>query len=84
MVSQWHGTTFARVYQVTRSVVGAIYHLTDELWVIPALKTSMSQKAIGLVYDAKVEKDKKTGIPIANPNEDAIKTLKDLQFFPRK
>jgi phosphatidylserine/phosphatidylglycerophosphate/cardiolipin synthase-like enzyme len=65
------------------SIVGAIYHLTDALWVIPALKTSMTQSKIGLVYDAKVEKDKKTGKLKANPNEDAIKTLKDVQFFPR-
>ncbi len=65
------------------SIVGAIYHLTDTLWVIPALKTAMTQSKIGLVYDAKVEKDKKTGKPKANPNEDAIKTLKGVQFFPR-
>jgi phosphatidylserine/phosphatidylglycerophosphate/cardiolipin synthase-like enzyme len=65
------------------SIVGAIYHLTDELWVIPALKTAMRQSSIGLVYDAKVEKDKKTGELKANPNENAINTLKDVQFFPR-
>jgi phosphatidylserine/phosphatidylglycerophosphate/cardiolipin synthase-like enzyme len=65
------------------SLVGAIYHLTDALWVIPALKTAMTQSTIGLVYDAKVEKDKKTGKLKANPNEVAIKTLKDVQFFSR-
>ena len=65
------------------SLVGAIYHLTDALWVIPALKTTMTQSTIGLVYDAKVEKDKKTGKLKANPNEVAIKTLKDVQFFSR-
>src|SRR5919199_2512228 len=51
--------------------------------VIPALKTAMRQSSIGLVYDAKVEKDKKTGELKANPNENAINTLKDVQFFPR-
>lgn len=65
------------------SIVGAIYHLTDEFWVIPAMKTSMAQSSIGLVYDAKVEKDKKTGELKTNPNEIAINTLKDVQFFPR-
>ena len=60
------------------SIVGAIYHLTDALWVIPALKTAMTQSTIGLVYDAK-----KIGKLNANPNEGAIKTLKDVQFFPR-
>src|SRR4029453_11812013 len=34
------------------SVVGAIYHLTDKLWIIPALKTAMATKSIGLVFDA--------------------------------
>jgi phosphatidylserine/phosphatidylglycerophosphate/cardiolipin synthase-like enzyme len=63
------------------SLVGAIYHLTDMLWVVPALKTTMTQSAIGLVYDAKIEK--KDGEPKANPNEAAIKILKDVRFFPR-
>jgi hypothetical protein len=69
--------------QSASSIVGAIYHLTDALWIIPALKTAMSRSQIGLVYDAKVEKDKKTDNLKANPNEDAIKTLKDVEFFPR-
>lgn len=65
------------------SIAGAIYHLTDALWVIPALKNAMTRGAIGLVYDAKLEKDKKTGKPKTNPNDEAIKTLKKIQFFPR-
>jgi len=65
------------------SIIGAIYHLTDSLWVIPALKTAMTGSTIGLVYEAKVEKDEKTNKPKPNPNEEAIKTLKDVQFFPR-
>jgi hypothetical protein len=67
----------------TPSIVGAIYHLTDLLWVIPALESAMTESTIGLVYEAKVEKDKKTKEPKPNPNEGAIKTLKDVQFFPR-
>jgi phosphatidylserine/phosphatidylglycerophosphate/cardiolipin synthase-like enzyme len=67
----------------TPSIVGAIYHLTDLLWVIPAMESAMTESSIGLVYDAKVEKDKKTGELKANPNEIAINTLKDVQFFPR-
>ena len=41
------------------SIAGAIYHLTDLLWIIPSLKTKMAKSEIGLIYDAKVEKDKK-------------------------
>ena len=65
------------------SIVGAIYHLTDSVWVIPALKAAMTQSAIGLIYDAKVEKDKATGAPKPNPNEGAVRTLHDVRFFLR-
>jgi phosphatidylserine/phosphatidylglycerophosphate/cardiolipin synthase-like enzyme len=60
------------------SIVGAIYHLTDKLWIIPALEAAMTQSSIGLVYEAK-----KSGIPKSNLNEPAIKTLKGVKFFPR-
>lgn len=55
------------------SAVGAIYHLTDNVWIIPALQTAMAGKSIGLVYDAKD--------PAANA--DALNTLTQVQFFPR-
>ena len=28
------------------SLIGAIYHLTDNLWIVPALKTAMTTKSI--------------------------------------
>jgi phosphatidylserine/phosphatidylglycerophosphate/cardiolipin synthase-like enzyme len=55
------------------SAVGAIYHLTDKVWIIPALQAAMTHKALGLVYDAKD--------PAASA--DALSTLTQVQFFPR-
>jgi hypothetical protein len=55
------------------SVVGAIYHLTDKVWIIPALETAMATKAIGLVFD--------NDDPAVNQN--AQDTLTSVQFFPR-
>ena len=60
------------------SIAGAIYHLTDELWVIPALKNAMTRSTIGLVYDARL-----TGKPKSNPNKETIRILENIQFFPR-
>src|SRR5262249_1637033 len=55
------------------SVVGAIYHLTDKVWIMPALQAAMAGKAIGLVYDA--------DDPAVSA--DALATLTTVQFFPR-
>ena len=65
------------------SLAGAIYHLTDEQWVVPAMKQAMAGTAMGLVYDAHVEKDKDTGEPLPNPNDNAIATLTAVTFFKR-
>ena len=64
------------------STIGAIYHLTDKLWIVPALKSRMDTDKIGLVYDAKVEKDE-NGDPKPNPNQEAIDALEEVKFFPR-
>lgn len=64
------------------SLAGAIYHLTDKLWIVPALENASSGKNIALVYDAKVEKDK-LGNPLRNPNQDAIDELSGVTFHPR-
>jgi phosphatidylserine/phosphatidylglycerophosphate/cardiolipin synthase-like enzyme len=64
------------------SLAGAIYHLTDMLWIVPALDEAMDQGKIGLVYDSHVEKDK-SGKPLANPNDAAIETLDKVKFFGR-
>ena len=55
------------------SVVGAIYHLTDKIWIMPALQTAMANKAIGLVFDA--------DDPAVSA--DALSTLSSVEFFPR-
>jgi phosphatidylserine/phosphatidylglycerophosphate/cardiolipin synthase-like enzyme len=55
------------------SAVGAIYHLTDTVWIIPALQAAMASKSIGLVYDAKD--------PSASAG--ALAALTGAQFFPR-
>ena len=74
------------LYYSSSSLIGAIYHLTDNLWVIPAFKTKMmatQNMMIGLVYDAKIKKDPETDKPLPNPNNAAIETLQNVQFFPR-
>ena len=38
---------------------------------------------IGLVYDAKIKRDPETDKPLPNPNNAAIQTLQNVQFFPR-
>ena len=55
------------------SLVGAIYHLTDNLWIIPALKASMGTHKIGLVHDSHAP----------SPNDPAIAGLGKVKFFGR-
>ncbi len=55
------------------SIVGAIYHLTDKIWIIPALANAMAGKTIGLVFDA--------DDPAVTA--DAQSALAQVQFFPR-
>jgi phosphatidylserine/phosphatidylglycerophosphate/cardiolipin synthase-like enzyme len=64
------------------SLAGAIYHLTDKLWIVPALENASGGKKIVLVYDAKVQKDQR-GNPLPNPNQDAINKLSRVSFRPR-
>ena len=63
------------------SVVGAIYHLTDNLWVIPALQAAMTTTSIGLIYDQHLDKQ---GNPKPNPNNEAIGILSNVSFFSRR
>jgi phosphatidylserine/phosphatidylglycerophosphate/cardiolipin synthase-like enzyme len=64
------------------SIAGAIYHLTDTIWIIPALKDNMTATDIRLVYDAHKTKEK-SGKVLPNPNVGAIKTLKSVSFRKR-
>jgi phosphatidylserine/phosphatidylglycerophosphate/cardiolipin synthase-like enzyme len=63
------------------NIVGAIYHLTDGLWIIPALSAFSTKHGASLVYDAK--KLKKKGKPIPNPNDGALAELTKVKFLPR-
>lgn len=65
------------------SIAGAIYHLTDDLWIIPALKTAMSRIKAALVYDSHLIAGKKGKPPLPTPNAPAIKTLNKVKFFAR-
>jgi len=55
------------------SIVGAIYHLTDKIWIIPALANAMAGKTIGLVFDA--------DDPAVSAGAQSV--LTQVQFFPR-
>jgi len=65
------------------SLVGAIYHLTDNLWGIPALKSAMAKCKTALVYDSKLEKAARGKQSPPNPNDQAIALLKKIKFFGR-
>lgn len=77
-----HEAVPAFVAAADDSVVGAIYHLTDKLWIVPALQGRMAEVDIALVHDAKVQKDKKGNV-LRNPNQDAIDELGDVTFHER-
>ena len=64
------------------SIAGAIYHLTDNLWIRPALKSQMKKKKIELIYDSKVQKDK-DGNVIENVSQGAIDELTNVTFHGR-
>jgi phosphatidylserine/phosphatidylglycerophosphate/cardiolipin synthase-like enzyme len=60
-------------------VDGAIYHLTDTNWIIPALNDFT--KPCSLIYDSHHSTGK------SSPNDGAIKTLEDkrnIHFYPRQ
>jgi phosphatidylserine/phosphatidylglycerophosphate/cardiolipin synthase-like enzyme len=65
------------------SLAGAIYHLTDNLWIIPALQSAMANIDAALVYDSHMVAGKKGAPAKPTPNAPAIKLLKKIDFFPR-
>jgi len=78
-------SAFEHFFSSAKEVVGAIYHLTDDLWVVPALeKHADGGDAIGLVYDEgssarqTMKKEHKK-----NPNEGAIEKLPTITFSKR-
>lgn len=64
-------------------VGGAIYHLKDKMWVIPALRKFLSPgHKVAIVYDSHPVKEK--GKPPSSPNQDVVDELSSrVQFFPR-
>jgi phosphatidylserine/phosphatidylglycerophosphate/cardiolipin synthase-like enzyme len=67
----------------SNEVVGAIYHLTDKIWIIPALSNFSKNKLAAMVYDAKVSKDNNGDI-IPSPNKPVVEELGvQVKFFPR-
>ena len=63
--------------QQSSSLIGAIYHLTDNIWIIPELMKKMRTEIIQLVYDSHSTKS------TPNPNNQARAQLRDIKFFPR-
>jgi len=64
------------------SLVGAIYHLNDMLWIVPAMKAQMKTADIGLVYDSNIIKNK-AGKVLPNESQPAIDALTSAKFFGR-
>jgi phosphatidylserine/phosphatidylglycerophosphate/cardiolipin synthase-like enzyme len=67
-----------------RALAGAIYHLTDKLWTVPALaRSAEAGAAIDLVYDARTTKDA-DGETVPPPTEKAVVELMGkVRFHPR-
>lgn len=61
------------------AVTGAIYHLTDEQWTIPALQSYRG--GCSFVYDAKDVRENGTVNP--TPNAKAVSELTRVRFYPR-
>lgn len=67
------------------AVAGAIYHLTDELWVIPALRkfSAVNSHQTALVYDSHLIKNKNK-ISSPSPNQKVVDELgSKIHFYPR-
>lgn len=73
------------VLEAATTVVGAVYHLTDELWVIPALRkfSSVSSHRTALVYDAHLIKRKNEPAE-KSPTQKVVDDLgSKIDFYPR-
>ncbi len=65
-------------------IAGAIYHLTDQVWIIPALTAfAKAQRKATLVYDAKTTTDKRGKLQ-QSPNQPVVDALgAKVDFKPR-
>lgn len=69
---------------VAQEIAGAIYHLTDRVWIIPRLATRSMNIPIDLVYDARPQKSGTHGELGTNPNQQVVDELgKRIRFNPR-
>lgn len=80
--------SFAAVLDGATRATSAIYHLTDDLWVIPALKRfadAHDPHAAAVVYDAHAGETPKGGAATPSPNQPAVDALgKRIDFYPRR
>jgi phosphatidylserine/phosphatidylglycerophosphate/cardiolipin synthase-like enzyme len=81
-------TSFAAVFDGATRAVSAIYHLTDTLWVIPALKAfaqAHGPHATVVVYDAHTGAATKSHPATPSPNQPVVDELGAIvDFHPRK
>ncbi|CAL8480811.1 phospholipase D-like domain-containing protein [Caballeronia sp. S22] len=80
--------SFTAVLEGATRATSAIYHLTDNLWVIPALKRfahANGPHAAAVVYDAHPGDAPKGGAATPSPNQPAVDALGDqIDFHPRR
>jgi phosphatidylserine/phosphatidylglycerophosphate/cardiolipin synthase-like enzyme len=72
--------SFAAALKDATRAASAIYHLTDELWVIPAFRQFAAKHTTAIVYDSHTDGADKT-----SPNQGAVDELgKHVDFHPRR
>ena len=80
--------SFPAVLGDASRAASAIYHLTDTLWVIPALEQFAKQHgahATAVVYDAHPGEASKGEAKPPSPNQDAVDALRGaVDFYPRR
>ncbi|NKJ50649.1 phospholipase [Burkholderia sp. SG-MS1] len=81
-------SSFAAVFDGATRAVSAVYHLTDTLWVIPALKKfaqAQAPHATAVVYDAHTGAATRSHPATPSPNQPAVDELGGIvDFHPRK
>ena len=77
-------TVVPHFLSTNEKIEGAIYHLTDNFWVIPALQTA--NNPVELVFDDRKIYGGKGKPPLPSPNEQTVALLavkKNIEFEPR-
>jgi len=80
--------SFQFVFDNATRAATAVYHLTDELWVIPKFSQfamANGPASLAVVYDAHGDAGSKTRPPASSPNQQAVEELGPIAtLFPRK